>query len=207
MMMVEIKCATCGILFKRHESRNSKYCSHRCANIVSVQKMKDRAERFNYTCLNCGKEFSVLACKAKEKLQRGEIKFCSRPCYYEFRKVPQVACETCGMLFTPKERTQRFCSNACLGRSRVGVQKTGYWYEHGYKVIYTGNGSGRKEHLKVMEEHLGRSLIKGEAVHHKNFIRDDNRLENLELMTTAEHARLHRELEKELHQNKFGRYR
>lgn len=40
-----------------------------------------------------------------------------------------------------------------------------------------------KEHRIVIEESLGRYLVHGENVHHKNGNRQDNRLENLELWT------------------------
>ncbi len=44
------------------------------------------------------------------------------------------------------------------------------------------------EHIFVMEESLGRYLLPHESVHHRNGVRDDNRLDNLELWTWPQPA-------------------
>lgn len=44
------------------------------------------------------------------------------------------------------------------------------------------------EHILVMENYIGRYITRDEVVHHINKIRDDNRIENLKLMTFKEHA-------------------
>lgn len=55
------------------------------------------------------------------------------------------------------------------------------------------------EHILVMECLLGRHLYDDECVHHINKVRNDNRKENLKLMTKSEHMSLHM---KERHENR-----
>jgi hypothetical protein len=69
----------------------------------------------------------------------------------------------------------------------IVVRKGWYLHKTGYKVIPAqghpnANAAGSiMEHVKIMSDTIGRPLAKEETVHHKNGIRDDNRVENLEL--------------------------
>ena len=84
---------------------------------------------------------------------------------------------------------KRFCSKECTSifnckSSREAGRGRGWCLDkNGYVLLTKGrrNGYMQPQHRKIMEDFLGRKLLPTETVHHKNGIRHDNRLENLEL--------------------------
>lgn len=86
----------------------------------------------------------------------------------------------CGMHYTRLFRNGTTDTMPTLGR-RIWRTKN----DSGYIVLTLPNGRRVREHRYLMEQKLGRELLTSETVHHKNGVRDDNRLGNLELWSTS----------------------
>jgi hypothetical protein len=103
-------------------------------------------------------------------------------------------CEICGSDFTPpkKNRPGRYCSAKCrnTGNARASAKKRGE-SQRGKGVVGYVKQGGRHQHRIVAEQMLGRLLVKGEIVHHKDGNKHNNSPENLEVMKQGEHMRAH----------------
>ena len=195
------KCEYCGKTKEyQYPSLVKRFCSHKCANLATGPERRSK-DIVSIKCAHCGNEFTLKASALKARRKGGQpVKYCSVECMgLASRTGETVNCKTCGKEFYTTRN--EFCSRECAGTyaKMHGLRKrSGYWYENGYRVLYTENGNGKKEHIAIMEKHIGRELTENEVVHHINGKKDDNRLENLKVMTKGEHSRHHRNREVEL---------
>lgn len=134
--------------------------------------MTSRKPTGSKTCRSCAREFTPSSrhlrcpsCRRKESLDQ---------------------CE-CGSLKQPTSATCRNCQPT--GGEANGNWKGGKTYHKaGYvmrRVPRHPRARSRSpyvfEHVLVMEAELGRFLLPDESVHHLNGVKDDNRIQNLEL--------------------------
>ena len=70
-----------------------------------------------------------------------------------------------------------------------------YVTESGYVMIYhpghpRSHHAYVREHIVIMEQHIGRSIGRNETIHHKDGNRQNNKIENLVLMASKTHSKI-----------------
>lgn len=140
----------------------------------------------NLSCKLCGKMVYI----PKHRLKT--FGYCSRKCSakeaYKSRIYTSVS----------KEIREKI-SKTLVGKYRG--YKSPHWkggrYSHadGYIYLYAPNHPYKNkdgyvfEHRLVIENYLQRFLSKDEHIHHKNGIKNDNRLENLKIFSNSQHLK------------------
>lgn len=199
---------TCTVV-RKHKSWISYWnCICDCGKTVTVQANSLRRG----TTRSCGCLSSELAAKRRSKNRKltgqtfGRWLVIGLQHSYNMQRYRIWRCQcTCGTIKQVTEaslinKTSKSCG--CLAKDTVRANS--HDKAPGYKTGRTGNGYGYikilrpvykpnqshyiLEHHAVMIKHLGRALYPDERVHHKNGIRSDNRLANLELLRAGVHA-------------------
>ena len=151
-------------------------CSTICSQGADMENVK--------ICKECGKEFkrsaknrSLVCPVCKHNKQRVKCSTCDNLVF-----AGTLQCLKCHRLNHPQ--SGEFNKNWKGGKTK---------HKKGYVLVLakeharaSGNNVYVFEHILVMEEVLGRYLLPGENVYHKNGIKDDNRPENLELWVTKQ---------------------
>jgi hypothetical protein len=176
--IVKLICRTCGKEFDAYPagSTTRKHCSRECNPntqpcLIGCTCKKHTNNKVIKNCLTCATEFL--------DWPSGKRKYCSQQCY------PRP-----GWNGKVGERKVRNNSNWKGGRivddnGRVAV------YAPGNLDARMGQGQYIFEYRLIAAEKIGRPLTSDEIVHHIDGDPTNNHPDNLQVMTQAEHCRLH----------------
>ncbi|KKM02247.1 hypothetical protein LCGC14_1786350 [marine sediment metagenome] len=182
-----VECMDCGkerlITYSRHSKRRCLSCAIKLTWITSRQRPEVRTGVPYVGEIRYGREIGV-------KDRKHKYRWCR--------------CSSCGYerWVAYRGRDVRLLCHPCARKRQIGEQSPGWkggrnHHTEGYIGVHVPRddfffpmapkpigryGGYVMEHRLVMARYLNRCLLPWEIVHHKNGVREDNRLENLELL-------------------------
>lgn len=205
-------CPTCNKEFYPNV-HNQKYCSIKCRDKSKYKRIKQKHILTNNLCAcGCG-NYTYLNPKTNKPYRyifkhyrSHENSLKAIKCAMEARRL-KINWQEVAKLYTEKGlfyteiAKQLNCCSATVSRNlhKLGIEtkkiKGFYTSKGGYEISTL---TGKPIHREIMEKQLGRTLLFTEHVHHKNGIRNDNRIENLEVLNASQH---HKDYYQLLHEN------
>jgi len=131
--MQELKtCPICGDEFKTRHGKDEKFCGYECSARGRGGKTEYNSKEVKCDNPDCSNTLKV----KKSKRENQDHHFCSRGCYYQFKRENQKGknnsawkggkvkktCEECGKEYKVRQclsNKTRFCSMSCLGVNTV----------------------------------------------------------------------------------------
>ncbi len=182
----ELKCEVCSKIYKSYKDIQ-RFCSNKCRAYFNSNKWKHTKfedKKFSLDLI-ANRFHRILVIK---RVENPTNKINTRSYWL-------IKCDCGAEKIMTAARIRRSKSCGCYKKegsyAPKGINhsqwKGGFHYNGGYKFILNKKHPNAKksgyiaEHIFVMSEFLQRPLLKTEVVHHKNGIKDDNRIENLEL--------------------------
>lgn len=141
-------------------------------------------------CKNCNKFF-------KPNDNRKQI-YCSKKCHYSFHSPKKCKIKKCNKISnTYYGGAKGFCCMHYKRFIRNGDPNKTIYHGSGFiKEGYYMFSNKIKRARLIMEKHIGRQLKSNEHIHHINENKLDDRIENLQIVSQSQHAKIHNKLRK-----------
>lgn len=184
-------CNNCGkLILIYHKNRLNRAYSFCCKKCEGEFKRKLSNNKLNCKCEVCGKLFH----RRSSHTNKNKHNFCSRECHYKFKEKTMIG-----------EGNHQY---GLKGYKNSSWKSNEYITSNGYRKIYKPNHPlsdkyGRiLEHRYVAEKFLATKeelvlyngvyvLNPNLDVHHKDKNKLNNNIDNLQILTRSEHAKLH----------------